>query len=310
MLKRIFDVSIALIALILLLPIYILVAYRVRKNFGAPVLFRQARSGLNGEVFEILKFRTMSDDKDSQGNLLPDEHRLTDFGKQLRASSLDELPQLWNVLRGDMSIVGPRPQLMEYLPLYNTEQFRRHLVRPGITGYAQINGRNNISWEKRFELDVWYVDNRSMWLYIKILFKTVKLVIAKHGICAEGEATMSRFIGNKQQGHRVVNANIGTGLSGCQSLNRHFSERDANIYFDIKYQEATSSVKAADDPENQIGGFGVRLSLAPLVSVPVGIYDQYMCKDQAGSLPAKDMYLAGVDDYASAAHGQPYKLYA
>jgi len=186
-------------ALILLLPIFILVAYKVRKNFGAPVLFRQARSGLNGKTFEIIKFRTMSDEKDSEGNLLPDEYRLTEFGKQLRASSLDELPQLWNVLKGEMSIVGPRPQLMEYLPLYSEEQFKRHLVQPGVTGHAQINGRNNISWEKRFELDIWYVYNRSLWLDIQILFKTARTVITRHGICAEGEATMSRFTGNRRQ---------------------------------------------------------------------------------------------------------------
>ncbi len=309
MFKRIFDVSIALIALILLLPIYILVAYKVRKNFGAPVLFRQARSGLNGEVFEILKFRTMSDDKDSEGNLLPDEYRLTDFGKKLRASSLDELPQLWNVLKGEMSIVGPRPQLMEFLSLYNREQFRRHLVRPGITGYAQINGRNNISWEKRFELDVWYVDNRSMWLNIEILFKTVKLVVAKHGICAEGEATMSRFTGNKQRIYKVINANVRKSLSACQSLNMHFSQRDTTTYLDIKYNGATNNIKATDDSENQIVGFGVRLSLAPLANVPAYIYDQYMRKDEESSLLAKDMYLAS-SDYVPAAHGQPYKLYA
>lgn len=229
MLKRIFDVSIALMALFLMLPIFILVAYKVRKNFGAPVLFRQARSGLDGKTFEIIKFRTMSDDKDSDGNLLPDEYRLTDFGKKLRASSLDELPQLWNVLKGEMSIVGPRPQLIEYLPLYNEEQFKRHLVQPGVTGYAQINGRNNISWEKRFELDIWYVDNQSMWLDIQILFKTVRLVITKHGICAEGEATMSRFIGNKQQSYKVINANVRRRLLSCRRLNRRFSERDTDI---------------------------------------------------------------------------------
>ncbi len=199
MFKRTLDFSIALTILILLLPVYILVAYRVKKNFGSPVIFRQTRSGLNGKAFKILKFRTMSNDRDAEGNLLPDEYRLTDFGKKLRASSLDELPQLWNVLKGEMTIVGPRPQLMEYLPLYNPEQFRRHLVLPGITGYAQINGRNNISWIKRFELDVWYVDNRSLWLDIKILFKTVKIVITMHGICAKGEATMNRFTGNTQQ---------------------------------------------------------------------------------------------------------------
>lgn len=229
MLKRVFDVSIALMALFLLLPIYILVAYKVRKNLGAPVLFRQARSGLDGKTFEIIKFRTMSDDKDSEGNLLPDEYRLTDFGKQLRASSLDELPQLWNVLKGDMSIVGPRPQLIDYLPLYNAEQIRRHSILPGVTGYAQINGRNSISWEKRFELDVWYVDNQSMWLDIKIIFKTVRLVITMHGICAEGEATMSRFTGNKQQSYKIINANVRKSLLSCRCLNRHFSKRDTNI---------------------------------------------------------------------------------
>lgn len=197
MLKRILDIGIALTVLTILLPIYLWVAYKVKKNFGAPVLFCQTRSGLNGKPFKILKFRTMSDEKDAQGKLLPDEYRLTDFGKKLRASSLDELPQLWNVLRGEMSIVGPRPQLMEYVPLYSSEQFRRHRVLPGITGYAQINGRNSISWKRRFELDVWYVDNQSMWLDLIILLKTVKMVISMHGICAEGEATMSRFKGNE-----------------------------------------------------------------------------------------------------------------
>ena len=229
MLKRIFDVSIALMALFLMLPIFILVAYKVRKNFGAPVLFRQARSGLNGKTFEIIKFRTMSDEKDSEGNLLPDEYRLTNFGKQLRASSLDELPQLWNVLKGEMSIVGPRPQLMEYLPLYSEEQFKRHLVQPGVTGYAQINGRNNISWEKRFELDIWYVRNQSIWLDIQILFKTVGLVITKHGICAEGEATMSRFTGNKQRRYKIINASVRRSLLSRRCLNRHFSKRNTNV---------------------------------------------------------------------------------
>lgn len=195
--KRLFDITAATTALIILSPALILVAYKVKKNFGSPVLFRQDRSGIHGEPFEIIKFRTMKDSIDAQGNLLPDEDRLTDFGRQLRASSLDELPQLWNVLKGDMSIVGPRPQLMEYLPLYSEEQFRRHLARPGVTGHAQVNGRNGISWEKRFELDTWYVDNQSMWLDTKILIKTVKQVITRHGISAEGEATMSRFIGNK-----------------------------------------------------------------------------------------------------------------
>lgn len=196
MFKRTLDFSIALTVLILLLPVYLLVAYKVKRNFGSPVIFCQTRSGLNGKPFKIFKFRTMSDEKDSEGKLLADEHRLTDFGKKLRASSLDELPQLWNVLKGEMGIVGPRPQLMEYLPLYNSEQFRRHLVIPGITGYAQINGRNSISWQKRFELDTWYVDNQTLWLDLTILVKTVKMVISMHGVCAEGEATMSRFTGN------------------------------------------------------------------------------------------------------------------
>lgn len=196
--KRLFDITAATTALIILSPALILVAYKVKKNLGSPILFRQNRSGIHGAPFEIIKFRTMKDCIDAEGNLLPDEDRLTNFGKQLRASSLDELPQLWNVLKGDMSIVGPRPQLMEYLPLYNEEQFRRHLARPGVTGHAQVNGRNGISWEKRFELDTWYVDNQSMWLDTKILIKTVKQVITRHGISAEGEATMSRFIGNKE----------------------------------------------------------------------------------------------------------------
>lgn len=227
--KRIFDVSVALMALILLLPIFILVAYKVRKNFGAPVLFRQARSGLNGKTFEIIKFRTMSDEKDSEGNLLPDEYRLTKFGKQLRASSLDELPQLWNVLKGEMSIVGPRPQLMEYLPLYSEEQFKRHLVQPGVTGHAQINGRNNISWEKRFELDIWYVYNRSLWLDIQILFKTARIVITRHGICAEGEATMSRFTGNRRQNYKVINASVRRSLLSRRYPNRRFSKRNTHV---------------------------------------------------------------------------------
>lgn len=196
MLKRICDITIATTALITLSPVYTVVAYKVRKNLGSPVLFRQTRAGIHGEPFKIYKFRTMKDTTDIEGNVLPDEDRLTEFGKQLRATSLDELPQLWNVIKGDMSIVGPRPQLMEYLPLYDEKQFRRHLARPGVTGYAQVNGRNGISWEKRFKLDVWYVDNQSMLLDIKILLKTVKQVVTRAGISAEGEATMSRFTGN------------------------------------------------------------------------------------------------------------------
>ena len=183
-------------ALIVLSPVYAATAYKVSKNLGAPVLFRQIRPGLYGKPFEMIKFRSMKDDIDVNGNPLEDGARLTSFGKALRNTSLDELPELWNVIKGDMSLVGPRPLLMEYLPLYNDEQARRHDVRPGITGYAQINGRNAIGWDERFALDTWYVDNQSLWLDIKILFKTVKKVIVKDGISAEGEATMSKFMGN------------------------------------------------------------------------------------------------------------------
>ncbi|MGR3899676.1 sugar transferase [Psychrobacter sp. 1176_08] len=197
MLKRLFDITAATTVLVLLSPVYAITAYKVSKNLGSPVLFRQTRPGLNGKPFEMIKFRTMKDAIDTAGNPLPDSERLTSFGQALRNSSLDELPGLWNVLKGDMSLVGPRPLLMEYLPLYNKSQKRRHLVRPGITGYAQVNGRNAIGWDKKFELDTWYVDNQSLWLDIKILFKTVKKVLVKDGISADGEATMSKFTGSK-----------------------------------------------------------------------------------------------------------------
>lgn len=199
MLKRLFDIIIATTALIILSPLYIIVAYKVKKNLGSPVLFRQVRPGLYGKPFEMIKFRTMKDAVDAQGNPLPDSERLTPFGKMLRATSLDEMPELWNVIKGDMSIVGPRPLLMEYLPLYNEQQAKRHNVRPGMTGHAQVNGRNAISWEQKFELDTWYVENQSLWLDFKIMLKTVKKVIAKDDINAEGEATMSKFIGSKQE---------------------------------------------------------------------------------------------------------------
>ena len=199
MIKRILDVAIASTALILLSPVYFIVAHKVKKNLGSPVLFRQVRPGLHGKPFEMIKFRTMKDALDEQGNLLPDSERLTAFGKMLRATSLDEMPELWNVIKGDMSIVGPRPLLMEYLPLYNSEQAKRHNVRPGITGYAQVNGRNAISWEKKFELDTWYVENQSLWLDFKIMLKTIKKVIAKDDISAEGEATMTKFTGTPEQ---------------------------------------------------------------------------------------------------------------
>lgn len=199
MLKRLLDIVIASSALVLLSPVYALVAYKVKKNLGSPVLFRQLRPGLHGKPFEMVKFRTMKDALDAQGNPLPDSERLTSFGKMLRATSLDEMPELWNVIKGDMSIVGPRPLLMEYLPLYNREQAKRHHVRPGITGHAQVNGRNAISWEKKFELDTWYVENQSLWLDFKIMLKTVKKVIAKDDISAEGEATTTKFTGTPEQ---------------------------------------------------------------------------------------------------------------
>ncbi|MGR5336191.1 sugar transferase [Vibrio gigantis] len=199
--KRLFDFLASLIALILLSPIIAFVAWKIRKNLGSPVLFRQTRPGLNGKPFEMVKFRSMKDAVDANGNPLPDDERMTPFGDKLRSSSLDELPGLWNVLKGDMSLVGPRPLLVQYLPLYNKEQARRHDVRPGITGWAQINGRNAISWEEKFALDVWYVDNRTLWLDIKILFLTVKKVFVKEGISAEGHVTIEPFMGSSHQGN-------------------------------------------------------------------------------------------------------------
>ncbi|MEZ9859225.1 sugar transferase [Vibrio splendidus] len=199
--KRIFDFIVSLTALIVFLPIIALVAWKIRKNLGSPVLFRQTRPGLNGKSFKMVKFRSMKDAVDQQGNPLPDDERMTAFGDKLRSSSLDELPGLWNVLKGDMSLVGPRPLLVQYLPLYNKEQARRHDVRPGITGWAQINGRNAISWEEKFALDVWYVDNRSLWLDIKVLFLTVKKVFVKEGISADGHVTIEPFMGSSHQGN-------------------------------------------------------------------------------------------------------------
>lgn len=185
------------VALLVLSPVLLGVAYMVRKNLGSPVLFRQVRPGMHGKPFEMIKFRTMLDAVDAQGNVLPDEVRLTPFGRFLRSTSLDELPELWNVLKGDMSLVGPRPLLMEYLPLYSPEQARRHEARPGVTGWAQINGRNAISWEDKFKLDVWYVDNQSLWLDIRIIFLTVKKVLVREGISAAGDATMPIFKGKQ-----------------------------------------------------------------------------------------------------------------
>lgn len=193
--KRGFDFVISLVGLIIASPILLMVAILVRLNLGAPILFRQPRAGLDGEIFEMVKFRTMKDAQDVDGNPLPDEERLTKFGQFLRKSSLDELPELFNVLKGDMSLVGPRPLLVEYLPLYSKEQMRRHEVRPGITGYAQVNGRNNISWAKKFELDVYYVKNYSLGLDLKILAQTVGKVLKQSDISQEGHVTVEKFNG-------------------------------------------------------------------------------------------------------------------
>lgn len=195
--KRFMDIVLASFGLIALLPVIGIVALCIRRKLGSPVIFSQMRPGMHGEPFEMVKFRTMLDGFDSAGNPLPDSQRMTAFGRLLRSTSLDELPELWNVLKGEMSLVGPRPLLMEYLPLYSPGQYRRHEVRPGVTGWAQINGRNALSWEDKFKLDVWYIDNRSFWLDCKILFLTVKKVFVRDGISADGEATMTKFTGNK-----------------------------------------------------------------------------------------------------------------
>lgn len=199
MIKRLFDISVALTALVLLAPLLVLLAALIRLKLGSPVLFRQVRPGLYGAPFQMIKFRTMRDAVDQAGKPLPDAERLSRFGLLLRSTSLDELPELWNVLRGDMSLVGPRPLLMEYLPLYSPEQRRRHEVRPGITGWAQVNGRNAISWEEKFRLDVWYVDNRSFFLDLRILALTIRKVFVREGISGQGEVTMSRFTGSGER---------------------------------------------------------------------------------------------------------------
>lgn len=195
--KRIFDFLLAAFALLALCTPLMFLAWQIRCKLGSPVFFRQTRPGLHGRPFNMVKFRTMTDARDQDGVLLPDAVRLTQFGRFLRAASLDELPELWNVLKGDMSLVGPRPLLMEYLPLYSPEQARRHQVRPGITGWAQINGRNALSWDEKFALDVWYVDHHTLWLDIKILWLTVRKVLVREGISSAGEATMSKFTGSK-----------------------------------------------------------------------------------------------------------------
>ena len=194
--KRLFDLAVAFIALLVLAAPLLGLSLLIRCKLGSPVLFKQVRPGLQEQPFTMVKFRTMTDERSPEGALLPDARRLTPFGSFLRASSLDEVPELWNVLKGDMSLVGPRPLLMEYLPLYTSEQARRHEVRPGITGWAQVNGRNAISWEDKFALDVWYVDHSSFWLDVRILWMTVKKVLVRDGISAAGEATMAQFKGS------------------------------------------------------------------------------------------------------------------
>ena len=195
MIKRLFDIVLALILIIVFLPFYIIVTILILTKMGSPVLFRQQRPGLNSDIFGIYKYRTMTNEKDENGNLLPDEQRLLGLGKTIRSLSLDELPQIFNVLKGEMSFVGPRPLLIEYLDRYNDEQKRRHDVKPGITGWAQVNGRNAISWEQKFEYDIWYVDNQSFMLDIKILWLTFLKVVKRSDISQDGKATMEIFRG-------------------------------------------------------------------------------------------------------------------
>jgi lipopolysaccharide/colanic/teichoic acid biosynthesis glycosyltransferase len=194
--KRLFDIVVSLSALILLSPVFLFLVWQVREQLGRPVLFKQARPGLCGRPFTLIKFRTMTDERDSDGQLLPDPQRLNEFGRFLRSTSLDELPELWNVLRGDMSIVGPRLLLLDYLGKYTSEQSRRHEVRPGLTGWAQVCGRNSLSWEERFECDVWYLDNQSLWLDLKIIVRTIGVVLRRAGITQEGHVTMEPFRGS------------------------------------------------------------------------------------------------------------------
>lgn len=198
--KRLLDLLLALIGFISLSPLIVLTAALVRLKLGRPVLFRQKRPGLHGRPFVLYKFRTMTEERDRDGELLSDDVRLTRFGKWLRRLSLDELPQLINVMKGDLSLVGPRPLLMEYLPLYSSEEARRHEVKPGITGWAQVNGRNAISWQQKLGLDVWYVDNRGFWIDLKILWMTLARVVRGEGISQEGQATMEKFKGNTDAG--------------------------------------------------------------------------------------------------------------
>ncbi|WET12369.1 sugar transferase [Pseudomonas sp. D3] len=203
--KRIFDIVLAIFGLLVLSPVILLLSILVRVKLGRPVFFTQLRPGLNGKPFKMIKFRTMRHGVDKNGKPLPDGERMTEFGRALRSTSLDELPELWNVLKGEMSLVGPRPLLMQYLPLYSIEQSRRHEVRPGLTGWAQVNGRNLLSWDQKFELDTWYVDNKSFWLDVKIIFLTVKKVLVRDGISQRGNETMEPFTGAEVMKHKKSN---------------------------------------------------------------------------------------------------------
>ncbi len=195
--KRIVDIILALVGLIVLSPVFLQIALLIKINFGYPIIFKQERPGLKGKIFTLYKFRTMTDERDSQGELLPDRERLSDFGRLLRSTSLDELPELWNIILGDMGIVGPRPLLVQYLPLYNDHQKKRHNVRPGLTGLAQISGRNELDWERRFEMDVYYVENLSFIMDIKIFIETLKMVILRKGISSVSSDTMDKYQGYK-----------------------------------------------------------------------------------------------------------------
>ena len=197
--KRVVDILLSALGLFVLSPVFIYLTWKGKRIFGGTAFFSQHRPGLNEELFRMFKFKTMSDARDESGIPLSDASRLNSWGRALRGSSLDELPELWNVLKGEMSLVGPRPLLVDYLPLYSALQSRRHEVRPGITGWAQVNGRNSLSWEEKFKLDIWYVDNRSMWLDVKILWLTVRKVLIRDGISAAGEATMPRFTGSSKE---------------------------------------------------------------------------------------------------------------
>lgn len=202
--KRLFDLTVAAVLLLVLSPVLLITAYLIRQKLGSPVIFKQERPGLHGKIFYLYKFRSMTDERDENGELLPDDVRLTAFGNLVRKTSLDELPQLFNVLKGDISLVGPRPLLKEYLPLYTEEQARRHNVKPGITGWAQVNGRNAISWEEKFRLDVWYVDHQSFWLDLKILYMTLMKVVRSEGINQAGHVTITKFQGKSGQRSQVT----------------------------------------------------------------------------------------------------------